>query len=303
MRWWMLGGLALGVAGCEEEPPPPLNEDGQTISAFLFRHFDDADTKEMVRGLEEVLLPLMRTRVAAVADPSDDMSSDWLAELPTLEEEDLGTLTMPTGVTSAEQKFPYARVRVSDHPVADHRTLALEPNRICLESETTRWAEREFTSDTACFGDGSCSRLTAVQATYKQNPLAKIWYDQLFDLRVFELDDGAGGTVEALVTRGWIEERWFSRNGGNSWDQIWSLDVVIDEGEGSLGWNAYWTSLQVSLLTDGLLRDSIQGGLHQSAYWTEHFMNSGNAHEDCTGGPVNNDRDDEMPERWKNQGA
>lgn len=304
MRWSMGAALVVMAAGCT--PPPelePLSVDDQQISAFLFERFDAADATEFERGIVEVLLPLMRGRIAAVGDPGDPMDDGWLADLPVLTEDQLGTLSMPEGVTSEEQKFPLARVRQSGFTVADNRALATEPNRICLESETTRWATRDFTSDATCFADGSCDELTVLQPTYKQNPLARIWYDQLFDIRVIDLQLDKKTTVEALVTRGWTEEVWYSRDGSNSWDQIWSLDILIDDGEGgSIGWNAYWTSLQVLGLTDGLLESSIREGLHQTAYWTEHFMDTGEAHPDCTEGPVNNDRSDEMPTRWKNEG-
>lgn len=304
MRWSMCAPLVLAAVGCAEpeelEPLPDADPeaivDTEGVSAFLFKHFDDTDTTNMERALSEVLVPLMRARIEAVSDPSDPLDPSWLADLPTLTEDDLGTLNMPEGVTSGEQKFPTARVRTSAFTVADNRTLATEPNRICLESETTLWAEREFTSDETCFADGTCDRLTILQPTYKQNPIARIWYDQLFDLRVFTIDDGNGGEVQALVTRGWLEERWFSRNGTNSWDQIWSLDVIIDDGEGSIGWNAYWTSLQIALLGDDLFLNSVREGLHQTAYWTEGYLETGNAHPDCPTA-----RDNDMPDRWKNE--
>lgn len=297
MRWTMLGALAVAAMGCAEpEVLEPLSVDDQAISGFLFQHFDDADPTEMTRGIDEILVPLMLARLENVKDRNDPLDGGWLADLPVITEKELGTLSMPAGVTVAEQKFPTARVRESAFSVADNRALAVEPNRVCLESETTLWAEREFTSDAACFADGTCDRITILQPTYKQNPIARIWYDQLFDIRVFTIDDGKGNTYEAMVSRGWLEERWFSRSGNNSWDQIWSLDVIIDDGNGgSLGWNAYWTSLQIDLLGDDLLLNSIRDGLHQAAYWSEGFLETGEAHPDCP-----NDRAADAPERWKN---
>ena len=139
--------LALFAMGCEPEPepaeePPPEAADR---TQDLFTQFNDEDPAELVTALEQ-LLPFMREKLGGVPDGADGMDVAWFAEIPRLEEDALGDLQMPEGVTSAEQKFPLARIRQSAFPVADQRALATEVNRICIESETTKWAEREFTS-------------------------------------------------------------------------------------------------------------------------------------------------------------
>ena len=116
---------------------------------------------------------------------------------------------------------------------------------------------------------------------------------------MLQIEDADGNALDALLVRSWIEERWYSKSGRNSWDQIWALDVIIDDGDGgSIGWNAYWTSLQVNLLGDDLLETSLREGLTQAAVWSDYFLANGSADPDCP-----NDRSDEKPERWENESA
>ena len=284
--------MALLAVGCVK----PLELTESDAPYFILANFDAEDTNELERAIGERMLPFMEDQLAAVEDPSDDFDDTWLASIPNLTAADLGDLSVPTGVELDAIEFPIARVRSSNFDVAAQRELALEPNRACIESETTIWARRTFTEGGDCFGDGSCDRLTATQPTNKKNPLTEIWYDQFFDHRVFTVRDEDGNDREAMIVRAWLDERWFSRSGNNSWDQLYQIDVIVDDGNGgSIGWVGYWTSLQVSGLLDSLFQSSLREGLHQSAQWGEHFMQTGNAHEDCP-----NDRAGEEPERWEN---
>ncbi len=301
----MIAAGVLFTVACAPEPPPAENPPPEIEDAttFIFTNFRTEKVSDLEFAVAE-LLPFIEQKLAAVKKPEEPLDASWYVELDRLDEELLGDLEMPEGVTSEEQKFPLGRVRSSAFPVADVVELATEPNRVCLESETTLWAERSFTSDTECFVDGSCDSLQAVQETYKQNPLTAIWYDQQWDHRTLQIEVD-GEPRDVLLTQGWLEERFFSESGGNSWDQIWSLDILVDTPEGSVGYNAYWTSLQVTLLGDRLLEDSLRTGLQQTADWTEVFLETGESTEDCNDAIRGNDNTDprlfEKPDRWPNE--
>ncbi|MBX2800482.1 MAG: hypothetical protein KTR31_22580 [Myxococcales bacterium] len=298
---WM---LAVLVGGCSGEPvPDPVEPPPEVANATLFimEHFDDEDTSDLAFALSEELLPFLQEKWAKVdgGDPDADPEASPFAEIPAIDAASLGTLSFPTwpeGYSEDDQKFPLAYIRRSAQGMAENRTLAMEVNRVCIESETTLYARREFTEGGDCFGDGSCDDLRVFQPTYKKNPLTEIWYDEFFRYRVIDIDVG-GETRQAMIQRGWIEEPFYAPNGNNVWLMLYSLDVVIEDGDGSFGWNAYWSALDVNLLSDGLLSNSIQEGLRDASNWAETWMATGAADKGCP-----NDRAEEEPERWENVG-
>ncbi|MEN0065199.1 MAG: hypothetical protein AAGA48_23850 [Myxococcota bacterium] len=287
-------GFALvGAIGCAppdaESPPPSVDEAIRTV----FSQFQDDDPSELVDAVRRTLVPMIDDKIARVEQPDDDLDPGWYLELPPLPTSSLGDLQMPEGVSADDQSVPTSRVNRSAFTVADFRRVAANEDGTCLEAATTKWARRSFASDPSCFAEGFCDELTGVQATLKDNPLLKIWYDQRLEHRVIDIGDDETGPIDALITRGSNDQRWFSQNGNKSWDQLWTLQIVADTDEGAVRFSALWASLQVALLSDALLEQSVRGGLAQEANWRDHFLETGEAHPNC-----NHDRGAEMPDRW-----
>ncbi|MEN0062272.1 MAG: hypothetical protein AAGA48_08975 [Myxococcota bacterium] len=291
VRWSVLGTLVACAPPDAEDVPAEIGE----ATEFLFAHLDDEDPTAIQRVIAETVLPFVLQKLDAIDDPSDPMDPGYYTDLQPLPEGSLGDLSMPEGTTSADQRVPVARVRRTTNRAADFRELAAVTDRTCIESETTHWAERSFLTDADCYARGDCDWLSAVQPTLKVNPLASIWYDQHLEQRELQVEvDGA--SFDATLARSFLTERWFSRNGNNQWDQLWTLDVTVDRPDGAVTWNAYWSALQVTLLSDAILASSIRAGMVEAGAWADHFVEQGVAHPDCP-----HERGQPMPERWSNE--
>lgn len=256
---WMTAGL-IGCAKAPVEAPAELG----AIGLFLFEHFEDEDTEELAAGLNN-LLPFLE------AEDFDLDPKDRAVTMPVLEGAALGGLSIPAGVEASSQ-VPVALARQSPHNMALNRELAMEPNRVCIESSTTVWAERSFVSGEDCFGDGSCDRLEVTQEVRKENALAKVWYDQFITYRVFDIEDEEGNISEVMMQRMWIEEVGEGDGGNSSWDQLFGLDIVIERDSGTIGWLPYWSSISVVGIGDDIYANLVIDGLADSALYADEFM-------------------------------
>jgi hypothetical protein len=267
-------------AGCAKKPVEAPKELGE-IGLFLFKHFEDEDKAEMSAGLLN-LSGLIDTELKK--DEKDQPVS-----MPILEGDNLGGLAIPDGV-DAEAQVPRAVPGRSPHAIEDQLVTILEPNQVCIESDSTIWATREFLTDTACFEDASCDRLDVSQEVRKENFLAKVWYDQLKNYRRFDLEDEEGNIRKAIVGRSWIEKVFPADGGNNSWDQLFHLDVFIEDGGETQRWFSMWSSVTLGGVGDDLYGTLVVDGVKQAMVFGDEFI-SGNS-ESCP-----NDRDAEKPPR------
>ena len=161
---------------------------------------------------------------------------------------------------------------------------------MCLSSSSTIWSVREMTSGEDCIEGGACEFATAQTAERKETLLADVWIDAFQDWRHIAVEDEEGNPVEALVGRSWTEEVFPADKGDKSWDQQFSLDVYIRDGEQTLRWSVFWSSVTLGIGDDfyvGLVRE----GLEDSSNWTESFV-GGSVSGDCP-----NDRNEAKPDR------
>lgn len=255
--------VTVGLIGCAKPPVEAPAELGN-IGLFLFEHFDDEELEELEAGLLN-LIPYLE------AEDFGLDASERAVTMPVLEGGALGGLSIPAGAEAAKQ-VPVALARQSSHNIGANRELALEPNRVCIDSDTTVWANRTITSGGDCFGDGSCDRLEATQEVRKENLLAKVWYDQFVSYRTFIITDDAGSSFEVMLQRQWIEEVGEGDGGNSSWDQLFGLDVLIQRDSGTLGWIPYWSSISVAGIGDDIYANLVIDGLATSAIYADEFM-------------------------------
>jgi hypothetical protein len=278
----IVGGLVGALVGGCAKPPAEAPKELGDLGLFLFKHFEDEDPAEMAAGLLN-----LRGQVQAMdlsADPKD-----IAVTMPILEGDNLGGLSIPAGI-DAELQVPIALAGESVHPIDKQPILALEPNQVCIESDTTVWAMRDFLSDTACFEDGSCDRLDTLQEVRKENFLAKVWFDQYKNYRWFELEDEEGNVTRALVGRSWIAEQFPADGGNNSWDQLFHLDVSLEAGGKTLKWFSMWSSVTLGGVGDDIYANLVIDGIAQAQLFGDEFI-SGTINE-CT-----NDRNLPKPDR------
>lgn len=282
------------LSACAKPPPEAPKELGE-LGAFLFANFevdaeDDlalADYHEGIRNLRDYLTD----DVDLTADNA--ANKDFAVTMPILKGDDLGDLAIPQGA-DPELQVNRAVPGLSQHKVDDSRVLHVEKNQICIESSSTIWAQREFLSDKDCWADGSCDRLETLTEVYKQNPLAKIWYDQFKDYRSFEVEDDEGELFTVIIGRAWIEEVAPAEGGGNnSWDQLFQIDVSIPDpkkSSQSLRWFSMWSSITLGGFPDDAYGNSVRDGISEAYDYADEFIDG--VQESCK-----NDRAEAKPDR------
>jgi len=256
-----LAPIALGaIVGCS--PPPDAPEDLGELSQYMFQHFE-GDGAELIAGapaLESYLLGLdLESKVNDRAVTLPILSDAHVEGLPRPDEVLLSDL-VPVGVSA-----------VSQHPMPDHRALAIETNFVCIDSDNAKFAARKMLSDTECFVDGSCEWLRTTNEIRRETPLIDFWYDLKKDYRLVELDDGR----PMMISRAWMEDIALSDNGKNSWDQNYLIDVFIehpDAPETTLRFYGMWASARVGGLSDNLLATTMTSSIGEGLENAENFM-------------------------------
>jgi hypothetical protein len=217
-----------------------------------------------------------------------DMSldiKDRAETLPILDGDDLGDLSIPDGI-SADVQVPIGIPYESSHPIGQQTQIFVESNQVCIESDTTKWARRDVLAGGDCFASGDCDRLDTVSEVRKENILAKVWYDQYKSYRRVFLDSGE----EVFIGRAWIEEQFLADGEKNSWDQLFQLDVYVENGKTTDRYFAMWSSVTLAGIGDDAYANLVVDGIAQSATFSDEFID-GNI-ETCK-----NDRGAEKPDR------
>lgn len=256
----MLTILAL-LSACT--PPPELEDDDATdtdvaiedlsLAPILPRLFGDFDDPEALAAL---VARVGEARDAAGADLSGAPADREFSIDPILDDQ-LGSVTPPEGVDPAAQVsiVVFSRGR---HDLATVTTTVLEPNQVCIESGTTVYYTREYTSDDACFRDGTCDTVTSTAEVRKElSILASGWYDFRKDFRRLTLDDGR----EAVVARGWIPAV-YALQGGEA-RQTYTAEVWLEDGEVTEKTWAIWGEISIGL-NEVAMADLTSNALHEA---------------------------------------
>lgn len=261
--------LALLVA-CK--PPPEAPEEVGALARFLFAEVDgeEASLLSAADELGEFLATMdlaagLRERELTVA---------------ALTAADVEGLTVPDSFDPATQ-VAVAVVGRSVHGFDAAIELALEPNQVCIESDTTVYYGRTFNTDAGCFEGGTCAALDTDNEVRKENFLANIWYDLRKEYRRVPLEGGG----EALFARSWTEQTAFTDNGNGSIDQSLTAEVWLpdpDDASATLRFYAMWSSVTLSGVGDDLWANLVTSGIDEGFQNADTFVDGG----DCA-----NDRD------------
>ncbi len=263
--------LVLTIA-CK--PPPEAPEEVGELSRFLFSEFygEDESLQSGAEGMRDYLL-------------SVDLEAglrDRELTIPSLRVIDVGDITLPDGF-DPETQVSVAISGLSQHDLATAIEIVLEPNQVCIESDTTKYYTRTYTTDTACFGDGSCVELTSTNEVRKENFLANIWYDLDKEFRVVTLEDG----TDVLLARSWISGDALTDNGNGSIEQSLTVEAWIphpDDPTITMRYSAMWSSVDLSGVGDDLWANLVTSGLDEGFENSDTFIDGG----DC-----DNERDRE----------
>ncbi|MEN0062091.1 MAG: hypothetical protein AAGA48_08040 [Myxococcota bacterium] len=280
-----IAGIALvaGLVGCAS-PPAEAPAELTNLAEFLFLHAGDEDTAELAAGVAQL-------RTLNESEDFTMSARDRAVQLDILDGENLGELSIPSGVKAADQ-VPIGLARQSSASYEGNVNVALEVNRVCIESDTTVWAQRTFSEGEDCYGLDGCDTLRFEQPTRKENPLAKIWYDLKGFYRLVDVEPAEGEPFQAIVYKYWIDEVGQGDGGNNTWDQLFGIDITYEEADGSVGgWVGLWSSVDIFPLGADSYGNLVIDGLEQGGVFADEFIAG------TTDGKCPLDRDAPMPER------
>jgi hypothetical protein len=246
------------AAACQTAVEAPATLEGALKSTFT--NFETED----VRVLQVAVVKMMEEMEAFNLTDEDSLAR---AVSPSaLTHEELGGVTPPPDTDPADQ-VPVALFGQSVHDFDANRTLAGEPNQVCIESNSTKFYARTFTTDEACFVDGTCEFLRTTNEVRKENIIAKAWYDLFKDYRAFELEDG----TRVVLSRSWIEEVFFGDGGGNSFSQTFTTEAWIDDGDKTDRMYTMWAEINIGL-GDDIMEGQIRDGLDEGFFNADQFL-------------------------------
>jgi hypothetical protein len=279
----VLRGLVIVLASACARGPDPAPDDLGQLGLYLFRHFDDADAEVMGAAFAQLEPHLQAMSHLA--------PSETTVTMPVLDGEDLDGHPIPDGVSAADQ-VPVAGTGLSQYPLVAQLELILEPNQVCIESRSTVWAHRTFLTPTGCFVAAQCPLSTQTEVR-KETLIAKGWLDQPKEYRWFEFTKEDGKAVDVIAGRSWIDRVFEGDGGVNSWDQLFHLDVFMEnrtDPATTLRWFSVWSSVTITGVSDDLYETMIIVGLEEALRYGDEFI-AGDI-VSCT-----LDRDAEKPDR------
>ncbi len=281
--------LSIALFGCK--PPPDLIDETTDDVSDTDASLDEASLADVLpllyRDAEQPLArvqELVEVLERELGDQGVDVANEDRAKreftLTHLPNDMLGEVVPPEGAD------PEAQVSVvvfgrSTHGRAGAIEVQLLPNQVCIESNTTVYYRRVFSTDTDCFEAGTCEWVRSVAEVRKElSILESGWYDFHKDFRRFELADGR----EVLLARGWIPEVYPLEKGGFAY-QTYSLEVWL-ERDGALDRTyALWGQLDIGLGDDAML-DLTADALHENMERQDAWVSDTPVEEYC-----GNDRD------------
>ena len=161
----VVAAMAVGCGKPPVEAPAELNE----LVTFMVQRYETPESEEFIVGAQNLQNQL--SDMALVGDVDDRAFT-----MATLGEADLGGMPAHAGF-NAEAQIPVAVAALSAHPMSAQLEIVEETNHVCIESGTTKYYNRVFNSDLACFMDGSCDTLSTSNEVRKESILANVWYD------------------------------------------------------------------------------------------------------------------------------
>lgn len=252
--WWL---VAL-LAACS----PPEMLDDVTVAEAVPRLFTDFE------GEAETLARLVGSLEAALTAADVPLEGPKEARVFVLPEP-LWHHTLGGRAEAPEGTAPEAQVHVTlfkrgvtpfDHVV----DVALEPNQVCLEGDSTLYHRRTYLTDEACFRQGTCDTLRSTAEVRKELwaldlMIAGVWYDFEKDFRRVLLPDGR----RALVARGWQTHNLVGDKGGR-FGQYFTAEAWIEQAEGTVRVAATWAEIHVSVVSRAFLEELLGNNLEQT---------------------------------------
>lgn len=259
-RFLTLGIVTVVAAACK--PPPELTDDttGEGLSLseaipLFFRDFDDDPDKlpeyidALEKGIEDQGVNLDEPDLQKRSFTIDPIPADFL-----------GGAAQPPG-TNTEDQGPVVLFGRSTHPFAANLSTALEPNQVCIESNSTVSYTRTYATDASAFEAGTTDvARSTVELRKELSIIASGWLDLFKDFRSFDTTDGR----HVLLARSWSDKiAEADGNNNKEFRQSFTAELYIEDGDKTKRMYAIWSEIDIGLPDDFMLktvRDSLQEG-------------------------------------------
>ncbi len=269
-----LAAVCLLFTACGKVPVEAPDDLGE-LTQYLYVNYESETGEELVAGLEQLETYMLGLDLSAEVD-------DRAVTPPKLTDTHLADVAYPSSV-DLDKQVPVAVSYLSDVSLADHYELMLEPNQVCIASNGTKYHDRVFLTDTACFADGSCELMETTNEIRFENFLASVWLDEFQNYRNVMMEDGR----TAVIQRSWMEQQFDSDNGSSSWDLRFAISVRLpdaDDDSKTLRFNSFWSSVTIPGVGDDIYAALVKDGIEEGFLNEDAFI----AGEAC-----DNDRDRE----------
>lgn len=242
---------------------------------LLFR-----DHAQSTERLQELVAALERQVTAEHVDMGAAARADREFSLEPLPSTMLGEVAPPADTDPSRQNSVVVFGH-GQHGFDEVLQTQLEPNQVCIESHSTVFYRRAFTTDTACFVDGGCDSLETVAEVRKELSILDAgWYDFRKDFRTLALADGR----RVLLARGWLPAVYPLERGGTAY-QTYSMEAWVEQPDGLDRTYALWGEMDLGL-GDAAMRDLTTDALHEALERQDLFADGGDPTGWC-----NQDRD------------
>ncbi len=250
--------LAIG-AGCGKVVEAP--EDLAELSGFLYGAWGgDTVADEEARA---VALHNLERQIASVPDLASAKPVDRSWEIEPLTEEQVSDIVRPDRPIDGTVNLSLAHA--SPWSIEDHARLQVEADQVPAEPTATRYI-RTFNApkDPGCFvgRDEGCPILDTINDLRRENLLLKADMELFKTFRWVEFTDEDGEERVAFYSRSWFEESWPGDKGNAVLYQSYSIDVWIEQPDGSTWrYQTLWQETDLGFAVgDDAVISTVRGG-------------------------------------------
>jgi len=255
-----VAGLLMFNTACKKVVEAP--EDLAALSGFLYGAWDSEDPEERSVALKNLEKQLATVEDLATAAPVD---RSW--QIEPLSDEEVEGLTRPD--RPLEDTVNVALAHWSPWSIEDHARLQTEPDQIPAEPTATRYNRLiNAPEDPACFVAADCDILDTFNDMRRENLLLQADMELLKTFRWVPFTDDAGQERVAFYSRSWFEQSWPGDKGNAVLQQSYSIDVWIEQADGSTWrYQTLWSETDLGFAVgDGAVESTIRGGTNDAMY-------------------------------------
>lgn len=255
----LLSMVAL-TGGCKKVVEAP--EDLALLSGFLYGAWDSEDPEERAVALKNLETQLSSVDDMANAAPID---RSWVIE--PLTDEEVEGLTRPD--RPLENTVNVALAHASPWSVEDHARFQTELDQRPAEPTATRYNRIiNAPADPACFVAEDCEILDTFNDMRRENLLVQADMELLKTFRWVPFTDDEDNERIAFYSRSWFEQSWPGDKGNATLLQSYSIDVWIEQPDGSTWrYQTLWSETDLGFAVgDGAVESTIRGGTNDAMF-------------------------------------